>query len=215
MTWTSLKLKSFALWSTLSREYKDNSNSGAKHVQITFITGLTFKICRELLNSIKITNNLTTKHQKVWIDPLSKWCIDGKLEFEEMIKIICLKMVQMNFFTKQSHRSRKQFYGYQWESQSVSSVAQSCLTLCDPMDFSMPGFPIHHQLPERAQTHVHQVSNAIQPSHPLLSASPPAFNLSQNQGFFQWVSSLHQVAKVMELQLQHQSFQWIFRIDFL
>ena len=71
----------------------------------------------------------------------------------------------------------------------------------------MPGFPVHHQLPEFAQTHVHQVSDAIQPSRPLLSPSPPAFNLSQHQGLLQGVSSLHQVAKVLELQLQHQSFQ--------
>ena len=76
-----------------------------------------------------------------------------------------------------------------------------------PMGCSTPGFPIHHQLPELAQTHVHQVSDAIQPSHPLLSPSPPALNLSQHQGLFQRVSSSHQVAKVLEFQLQHQSFQ--------
>ena len=67
-----------------------------------------------------------------------------------------------------------------------SSVAQSCLTLCDPMDCSTPGFPVHHQLPELAQAHVHGVGNAIQPSHPLSSPSPPAFNLSQHQGLFKW-----------------------------
>ena len=72
---------------------------------------------------------------------------------------------------------------------TLSSVAQSCPTLCDPMDCSMPGLPVHHQLPEVAQTHVHRVSEVIQPSHPLLSPSPPAFNLSQHQGLFQWVSS--------------------------
>ena len=83
------------------------------------------------------------------------------------------------------------------------------------MDWSMPGLPVHHQLPELAQTHAHRVGDAIQPSHPLSSPSPPAFNLSQHQGLFQWVSSLYQVAKVLELQLQHQSFQWIFRTDFL
>ena len=76
-----------------------------------------------------------------------------------------------------------------------SSVAQSCLTLCDPMDCSRPGLPVHHQLPEFTQTHVHWVGDAIQPSHPLSSPSPPAFNLSQHQGLFQWVSSSHQVAK--------------------
>ena len=88
-----------------------------------------------------------------------------------------------------------------------SLVAQSCPTLCDPMDCSMPGLPVHHQLSELAQTHVHQVGDAIQPSHLLSSTSPPAFNLSQRQDLFQGVSSWHQVAKVLEFQLQHQSFQ--------
>ena len=96
-----------------------------------------------------------------------------------------------------------------------SSVAQLCPTLCNPMDCSTPGLPVHHQHPEFTQTHVHRVSDAIQPSHPLSSPSPPALNLSQYQGLFKWVSSLHQVAKVLESQLQNQSFQWIFRIDFL
>ena len=98
---------------------------------------------------------------------------------------------------------------------TVSSVTQLCLTLCDPMDCSTPGFPVHHQLLELTQTHVHQVSDAIQLSHPLLSPSTPTFNLSQHQGLSQWVSSLHQVAKALEFQLQHQSFQWTFRTDFL
>ena len=74
------------------------------------------------------------------------------------------------------------------------------------MKRSTPALPIHHQLPESTQTHVHQVGDAIQHSHPLSSPSPPALNLSQHQGLFQWVSSLHQVAKVLEFQLQHQSF---------
>ena len=95
-----------------------------------------------------------------------------------------------------------------------SSVAQSCLTLRNPMDCSTQGFPVHHQLPELAQIHVHRVSDAIQPPYPLMSPSPPACNLSQHQGLFQWVSSSHQVAKVLKLQLQHQSFQWLFRADF-
>ena len=95
------------------------------------------------------------------------------------------------------------------------SVAQLCPTLWDPMDCSMPGFSVLHYLPEFVQTHVHWVSDAIQPSHPLSSPSPPALNLSQHPDLFQWVSSLHQVAKVLKLQLQHQSFQWIFRVDFL
>ena len=91
--------------------------------------------------------------------------------------------------------------GYQF-----SSVTQSCPTLCNPIDCSSPGSPVHHQLLELTQTHIHQVSDAIQPSHPLSSPSPSAFNLSQHHGLLQWVSSSHQLAKVLEFQLQHQSF---------
>ena len=102
-------------------------------------------------------------------------------------------------------------------SRSVqsSSVAQSCPTLCDPMECSTPGFPVHHELLEPTQTHVHRVGDTIQSSHPLLSPSLLVLDLSQHQGLFKWVSSLQQVAKVLEFQLQHQSFQWIFRTDFL
>ena len=96
-----------------------------------------------------------------------------------------------------------------------SSIAQSCPTLCNPTDCSTPGLPVHHQLLEFTQTHVYWVSDAIQASHPLSSLSPPTFNLSQHQGLFKWVSSLHQVAKALEFQLQHQSFQWTLRTDFL
>ena len=86
-------------------------------------------------------------------------------------------------------------------SVQFSSVPQSCLTLCDPMNCSTPGLPVHHQLPEFTQTHVHRVSDAIQPSHSLLSPSPTAPNPSQHQRLFQWVNSLHEVAKVLEFQL--------------
>ena len=79
----------------------------------------------------------------------------------------------------------------------VSSVAQLCPTLCDPMNYSTPGLPVHHQLPDFTQTHVHWVGDAIQPSYPLSSPSSPALNLSQHQSLFQWVSSSHQVAKVL------------------
>ena len=96
-----------------------------------------------------------------------------------------------------------------------SSVAQSCLTLCDPVKRSTPGLPVHHQLPESTQTHVHCVSDAIQSSHPLSSPSLPALSLPQHQGLFKWVSSLHQVAKVLEFQLLHQSLQWTPRTDLL
>ena len=106
-----------------------------------------------------------------------------------------------------------------WIIVQFSSIAQSCPTLYNSMNCRMPGFPVHHQPPELAQTHVHRVGDAIQPSCPLTSPSPPAFKLSHHQGnesvLFKWVSSSHQVAKVLELQLQRQSFQWIFRTDLL
>ena len=92
-------------------------------------------------------------------------------------------------------------------SVQFSSIVQSRPTLCDSMNHSTPGLPVHHQLPEFSQTHVHQFSDAIQPSHPPSSPSPPAPNPSQHQGLFQRVNSLHEVAKVLEFQLQHQSFQ--------
>ena len=98
---------------------------------------------------------------------------------------------------------------------SISSIARSCPTLCNPMNRSTTGLPVHHQLPEFTQTHVHRVGDAIQPSHPLLSPSPPAPSPSQHQGLFQWVNSSHEVAKVLEFQLQHQSFQWTPRTDLL
>ena len=104
---------------------------------------------------------------------------------------------------------------WRWHHLQFSSVSQSCLTLCDPMNCSTPGLPVHHQLPEFTQTHVHRVSDAIQPSHPPSSPSPPAPNPSQHQSLFQWVNSSHEVAKVLELQLQHQSFQWTPMIDLL
>ena len=105
-------------------------------------------------------------------------------------------------------------------SYYISSVAPSCLTLCDPVNCSMPGLPVHHQFPGFIQTHVHWVSDAIQPSHPLSSPSSPALNLSQHQGLLQWVSSLHQVAKVLELRFSispsnEYSVLISFRIDWL
>ena len=100
-------------------------------------------------------------------------------------------------------------------SIQFSSVTQWWTTLWDPMNRSTPGLPVHHQLPESTQTHVHWVYDAIQPSHPLSPPSPPALNLSQHQGLFQWVSSSHHVAKGLEFQLQHQSFQWTPRTDLL
>ena len=95
------------------------------------------------------------------------------------------------------------------------SSVQSCPTLCDPINRSMLDLPVHHQLPEFTQTHVHRVSDAIQPFHPLSSPCPPAFNPSQHQGLSKWVSSSHQVAKVLEFEHQYQSFQWTPRTDLL
>ena len=100
------------------------------------------------------------------------------------------------------------------QAQCLISSVQS-LSLCNPMDCSLPGFPVLHCFTEFAQAHVHWVADAIQPSRPLSSPSPPIFNLSQHQSLFQWVSSLYWVAIGLELQLQHQSFQWIFMVDFL
>ena len=107
-----------------------------------------------------------------------------------------------------------------WISHQFSSVSQSCLTLCDSMNYSIPGLPVHHQLPGLAQTYVHRVSDGIQPSHPLSLPSSPAFNLHQHQDNFQGVSSSHQVAKVLELSLNispsnEYSGLISFRIDWL
>ena len=94
------------------------------------------------------------------------------------------------------------------KATQFSSVTQSCPTLYDPMDCSTPGLPVHHRLQEFTQTHVSWIGDAIQSSHPLLSTSPSTFNRFQHQGLFKWISSSHQVAQVLEFQLQHQSFQW-------
>ena len=112
------------------------------------------------------------------------------------------------FFTTKEPREALKLTSVQF-----SSVAQSCLTLYDPMNRSTPGLPVYHQLPESTQTHVQWMGDAIQPSHPLMSPSPPAHKLSQYQGLFKWVSPLHQVTKVLEFQIQHQSFQRTPRTD--
>ena len=100
-------------------------------------------------------------------------------------------------------------------AHQFSSATQSCPTLCDSMDCSTSGFPVYHQLLQPNQAHVHRVSDAIQPSQPLSSPSIPAFKLSQHKGLFQWDSSSHKFAKVLQFQLLHQPFKWIFRTDFL
>ena len=100
-----------------------------------------------------------------------------------------------------TRRTNSKTLDYQRTNSQFSSVAKSCPTLCDPMNCSTPGLPVHQQLPEFTQTHVHWVGDAIQPSHPLSFPSPPAPNPSQHEGLFQWVHSSHEVAKVLEFQL--------------
>ena len=116
-------------------------------------------------------------------------------------------------YIRKKHKSW--FHSFNVYSVQFSSVTQSCLTLCYPKNPSTPGLPVHHQLPEFTQTHVHRVTDAIQPSHPLSSPSPPAPNPSQHQSLFQWVNSSHEVAKVLEFQLLHHSFQRNPRADLL
>ena len=131
---------------------------------------------------------------------------------EKYLLSFSLNMFNLAHFLYKVFFSLRKWFLY---SFSFSSVAQSCPTLFDPMNHSMAGLLVHHHLPEFTQTHIHWVGDAIQPSHPLSSLSPPALNLSQHQGIFKWVSSLHQVAKVLEFLLQHQSFQWTPRTDLL
>ena len=121
-------------------------------------------------------------------------------ESESLVSIINSKLIHL----KKSHLG----------ISSCCSIIKLYLTLWDLMDYSTTGFPVLY-LQEFAQTHVHWVTDSIQPSHPLSHPSRPALDLFQHQGLFQWVSSLYHAAKVLEVQLQHQSFQWIFRVDFL
>ena len=121
--------------------------------------------------------------------------------------VVCLAPLSIEFTSQEYWKMNCHFLFQVQEAQFSSVHSLTYLTLCDTMDCSMPGFPVHHQLPEFTQTHVHQVNDAFQPFHPLSSPSPPAFNLSQHQGLLQRVSSSHQAAKVLEFQLQQQSFQ--------
>jgi len=126
-----------------------------------------------------------------------KWCRFGLEQKKSVIQIMLYSRITKNNIPDCCY----------------NSVAKPCLTLCNPVDYSIPGFPMLNFLPEFAQIHVHWVNDAIQSSHPLSSLSPPALSLFQHQGLFQWVSSFYQVDKV--LKLQYQSFQWILRVDFI
>ena len=107
----------------------------------------------------------------------------------------------LGFLLTKIESSSRHFKNRKHTSVQISSVTQSCPTLCNPRNHSTPGLPVHHQLPEFTQTHIHRVGDAIQPSHPLSSPSPPATNPSQYQSLFQWVNSSREVAKVLEFQL--------------
>ena len=157
---------------------------------------------------------VSSSHQvaKFW-----SFSISPSSEYSGMISLGLTGLISLQFKDPQEYFTTPQFKSINSLALSFqtltsihqfSSVAHLCPTLCNPMDYSMPGLPVYHQLLEFTQTHV---SDAIQPSHSLSSLSLPTFNHSQHQGLFQWVSSLHQVTKVLNFQLQYQSFQWIFR----
>ena len=133
-------------------------------------------------------------------------CPTTSLRFSNLHQTLCTHWPESAFHFSASGTLFILFPLSQVSSVQLSSVAQLCPTLCNPMDCSTPGLPVHHQLPELAQTHVHQVGDAIQPSHPLSSPAPPAINLSQHQGLFQRVSSLHQDQSV-GASASAQSFQ--------
>ena len=127
--------------------------------------------------------------------------------------IIQLRKAKIGVILDKIMNDLRQFKGE--NSVQFSSVTQSCPILCSPMKRSMLGLPVHQQLLKFTQTHVHWVSDAIEPSHPLWSPSPPVFNLSEHQVLLKRVSYSHQVAKILTFQLQHQSFQWTPRTDIL
>ena len=146
-----------------------------------------------------------------WTGPLFSMDTWFKYMPQQNYKFQCFTKFKIGHISKWVLKSMN----YTGNSVQFSSVAHLCLTLCNPMNWSTPCLPVHHQLLEPTKTHVHQVTDAIQLSHPLSSPSPPAFTLSQHQGLFQWISYSRHVAKILEFQYQHQSFQWIFRIDYI
>ena len=154
--------------------------------------------CHALLQEISETRSPTLQVDSLPFDPQGKPMNTG---------VGSLSLLQGNFPSQELNQSLPNCrlilyqlsYSKVFERLSVSSVTQSCLTLCDPMNRSKPGLPVHHKLPEFTHTHAHRISDAIQPSHPLPSPSPPAPNHSQHQSLFQWIKSSHEVAKVLEL----------------
>ena len=143
-------------------------------------------------------SHLQWKSSNFLIPNSIKWSL-----LSETKPLLVSTMVTKSHVTGKASFNKFKWFGHLQPLQSVqfSSVAQSCPTLCDPRTLSTPGLPIHHQLPKFTQTHVHQVSDAIQPSHPLSFPFPPALNPSQHQRVFQWVNSSHEATKVLEFQL--------------
>jgi len=165
-------------------------------------------------DSEKVDLKLNIQKTKIMASsPITSWQING--ETMETVRDFIFLGSKITADGDCSHQIKRHLLLGRKVMTNFSSVAQSCPTLCDPMNRNTPGLPVHHKLPEFTQTHVHRVSDAIQPSHPLASPSPPALNPSQHQSLFQWVSSSHEVAKVLEFQLQHHSLQRNPRADLL
>ena len=171
-------------------------------------------ICQLYLNRLRIQHWLPIKEENIALNILAlkkKSSTNKQIHKEHIMVWEIYNLYIHDFVIKKSYY----FENYEENIFHLKVFVRSCLTLWDPMDCSTPGFSVLHYLPEFDQTHVHWVNDAIQPSHPLSSSSSPALNLSQNQGLFQLVGFSHQVAKVLELQLQHHYLQWILRVDFL
>ena len=189
-----------------------------KNLQKVSLEGISLNIIKAIYN--KPTVNIVLNGEKLKIFPLKsrtrQWCPLSPLLLNIVLEVLATAI------RKEKERKviqiRKEVKLSLFEDSMIHcccSVSKSYPPLCDPRNWSMAGFPVLHYLPEFAHIRIHCVKDAIQPSCPLLASSPPALNLSQHQGLFQWVDSLNHVAKVLEFQLQHQSFQWIFRTDFL
>ena len=160
-----------------------------------------------------------TRHTlTIWPSSHAPWCLvkgAGKLCLHKSLRMDVSNSFIYNYpILEATMMSFTRWMVHLWSIQEMYYSVQSCPTPCDRMNRSTPGLPVHHQLPEFTQTHVHRVGDAIQPSHSLSSPSTPALNPFQHQGLLQWINSLHEVAKVLEFQLQYQSFQWTPRTDF-
>ena len=180
--------------SELSRKIQKGCLKGVNHIPLILWVEAEVRCLFVTNNTMgsQTPNRLEVANQKIW----DFW--NQSFPGIWPLKRLNFRVSHTNSLEGQTPKSTIEWYLFLNIYQSVQLLSR--VWLCDPMDCSTPGFPVHHQLPELAQTHVHRVSDAIQPSHPLSSPSPPAFNLPQHQGIFQWVSSLHQVTKVLEFQ---------------